>query len=298
MPSPSRPSRKLAPRGGLPRRGTAASNAPGEPVPEPGERLQKVMAAAGVGSRRYCEELIQAGRVEVDHRVITELGTRVDPHAREIRVDGVALAQAKRVYYLVNKPVGVVSTNHDPAGRPRVIDLLPPTGERLFTVGRLDLSSEGLMLVTNDGELANQLAHPRYGVEKTYQALVAGRPELEVYEKLRSGIHLAEAFAKVAKVTVKNEYKQSTMLEIVLCEGRNREIRRVLAKVGHKVLRLKRIALGDVRLADLEPGQFRRLRTEELQCLRQASRPRGKGARAGGRPRKSFKRPRKKGSHA
>jgi 23S rRNA pseudouridine2605 synthase len=238
-----------------------------------GERLQKVMAAAGVGSRRHCEELILAGRVEVDRRVLRKLGTRVDADKQEIRVDGELLKAQRRSYYLVNKPIGVVSTNFDPSGRPRVIDLLPPTNERLFTVGRLDLSSEGLMLVTNDGELANRLAHPRYGVEKTYHALVAGKPEAEVLESLRRGVQLAEGVARVVSVKVKKEIKQSTLLEIVLAEGRNREIRRILAKVGHKVLRLKRVAIGPLRLKDLEPGQWRPLAREEVDSLRGRARP-------------------------
>lgn len=238
-----------------------------------GERLQKVMAAAGIGSRRHCEELIEQGRVEVDRQTVTELGTKVDPQAQEIRVDGLPLTKSKLVYYIINKPVGVLSTNDDPSGRPRVIDLLPPRTERLFTVGRLDMSSEGLMIVTNDGELANSLAHPRYGVEKIYHALVAGTPSREVLEKLRTGIHLAEAFAKVVSVKIKHEFKQSTQLEIVLNEGKNREIRRILAKVGHKVLKLKRVAIGGVRLKDLEPGQFRQLYSDELRTLRQAARP-------------------------
>lgn len=239
------------------------------------------MAAAGVGSRRHCEELIRAGRVEVDRRVVRELGTKVDPDGQEIRVDGTVLARARRVYYLVNKPVGVVSTNFDPSGRPRVVDLLPEMPERLFTVGRLDLSSEGLMLVTNDGELANQLAHPRYGVEKTYHVLVAGTADFDVLAKLRQGMHLAEGVARVVSARVRTSFKQSTLVEIVLAEGRNREIRRLLAKVGHKVLRLKRVALGPVRLGDLPPGHFRPLRNDELKLLRRLGRRRPVGRSRG-----------------
>jgi 23S rRNA pseudouridine2605 synthase len=233
------------------------------------------MAAAGVGSRRQCEELILAGRVEVDRKTVTELGTKVDATQQEIRVDGSTLGRSRKLYYLVNKPMGTLSTNFDPSGRPRVVDLVPESKERLFTVGRLDLSSEGLILVTNDGELANRLAHPRYGVEKTYQVLVAGTPEPEVFEQLRKGIHLAEGPARVVSVRVKSRHKKSTDLEIILNEGRNREIRRLLAKVGHKVLRLKRIALGPVRLKDLSPGDCRRLTGEELRALRFASRQPG-----------------------
>jgi 23S rRNA pseudouridine2605 synthase len=143
------------------------------------ERLQKILAAAGFGSRRHCEELILTGRVDVDGRVVTQLGAKANAERQEIRVDGVALPRHKLQYFMVNKPTGVVSTHHDPSGRPRVIDLLPPGGARLFTVGRLDMSSEGLILATNDGELANRLAHPRYGVEKTYHVEVAGNLEHE-----------------------------------------------------------------------------------------------------------------------
>lgn len=257
------------------RRGTAsrAGRAKLPAVSGAGERLQKVMAAAGVGSRRRCEELILAGRVEVDRQVVHKLGTKVDADNQEVRVDGTPLESSRRVYFLVNKPVGVVSTNFDPSGRRRVIDLLPPTKERLFTVGRLDRTSEGLMIVTNDGALANQLAHPRYGVRKTYHALVAGVPSLEVLASLRKGVHLAEGVARVVSVKVRREMKQSSLLELVLAEGRNREVRRILAKVGHKVLKLKRVAIGDLRLKELPPGEFRPLRREELQALRADARP-------------------------
>lgn len=249
------------------RRRSARPRPDADPSGGTGVRLQKAMAAAGVGSRRHCEEIILAGRVEIDRKVVTELGTRVDPKRQEIRLDGVPLTQSRLVYYLVHKPQGIVSTNFDPSGRPRVIDLLPRTRERLFTVGRLDLSSEGLILLTNDGELAQRLAHPRFGVEKTYHVLVAGSPGTEVLAKLRQGVHLAEGFAKVESVKVKTGLKQSTLLEIVLAEGRNREIRRILAKLGHKVLRLKRVAIGELRLRDLPPGEFRRLTADEVRAL-------------------------------
>ncbi|HEX5472144.1 MAG TPA: pseudouridine synthase, partial [Lacipirellulaceae bacterium] len=192
-----------------------------------GERLQKVLAQAGIASRRDCEELVREGRVEVDRQVVTELGTRVDPQRQEIRVDGGALPRPKLAYFAVNKPVGVVSTARDPAGRPRVIDLLPPNAPRLFCVGRLDLASEGLLLVTNDGELANGLTHPRHGVEKIYHVQVAGQVEHDVLAQLHRGIHLAEGFAHVKHVRIKSRRKRSTILEMVLDEGRNREVRRL-----------------------------------------------------------------------
>lgn len=236
-----------------------------------GVRLQKIMASAGVGSRRHCEELIEAGRVQIDGQT-AKLGDRIEPGKQTVRVDGETLrVERPPVYFLVNKPEGVVSTNYDQDGRTRVIDLVPHDDrEHLFTVGRLDLSSEGLILVTNDGELANQLTHPRYGVEKTYMALVAGRPEPGVLQKLRQGVHLAEGVARCVSVYVKKELPQSTLLEIVLNEGKNREIRRILAKVGHKVLTLKRTAIGDVSMKGLKPGEFRVPTFGELRALREA----------------------------
>jgi 23S rRNA pseudouridine2605 synthase len=249
-----------------------ARKSQGATAEEQGERLQKVLAGAGLGSRRKCEELILAGRVEVDREVVTELGTRVDPGRAEIRVDGVRLPRPKRVYYALNKPAGVVCTNRDPSGRPRAIDLIATKDERLFTVGRLDLHSEGLILATNDGELANRLTHPRYEIRKTYRVVVAGHQSPEILARLRRGIHLAEGVAQVASARIKRRDKRSTVLEIVLKEGRNREIRRVLARVGHKVLRLVRIGIGPLRLGALPAGAYRRLSRQEIDALRRAVR--------------------------
>lgn len=235
------------------------------------QRLQKVLAAAGLGSRRQCEELILEGRIEIDRQVVTELGTKVDPQSQEIRVDGEALPRPKRAYYMVHKPEGVVSTARDPSGRPRVTDLVPPTAGRLFPVGRLDMSSEGLILLTNDGELANELMHPSYGIEKTYHVQVAGEPEPDVLKQLERGVHLAEGYAHAVSARIKTRRKKSTILEIVLDEGRNREIRRLLAKVGHKVQRLTRIAIGPLRLGEMPPGAYRQLTREEVQKLRDAA---------------------------
>ncbi len=229
-------------------------------------RLQKVLAGAGVGSRRQCEEMITEGRVEVDGETVTELGTRVDPTRQQIRADGELLRRPKRLYFLVNKPLGIVCTSNDPAGRTRVIDLVP-THERLFTIGRLDKSSEGLILATNDGELTDLLTHPRYGVEKTYLAQVAGVPSAEALEKLRHGVRLSEGYAHAKRVFVRKKHGQSAILEIVLDEGRNREVRRLLARAGHKVMKLRRIAIGPLRLADLSPGEHRAMRRDEVEEL-------------------------------
>ncbi len=238
---------------------------------QPGERLQKVLAAAGIASRRECETLILEGRVEVDGQVVQELGTRVEQHEQTIHVDGETLTKPKLAYYALHKPTGVLSTSSDPSGRPRVTDLVPPSLGRLFNVGRLDMASEGLILLTNDGELANRLTHPRHGVEKTYHVQVAGHPDPKILADLRKGIYLAEGKAQVVGAKIKTRRKQSTILEIVLAEGRNREIRRLLARVGHKVQRLVRVAIGPVRLADMPAGAYRPLTAPEVNALRKAA---------------------------
>jgi len=174
------------------------------------------------------------------------------------------------VVYVLNKPVGVVTTNYDPTGRPRVVDLVPGD-RRLFPVGRLDRTSERLMLRTNDGELANLLAHPRYGVEKKYLVQVAGVPTPELLDRLRQGIRLAEGEVHAKRVTLRSQHKLSAVLEMVLDEGKNREIRRMLAKLGHKVHQLKRVAVGGLSLGNLLPSQWRQLTATEVESLRRAA---------------------------
>lgn len=246
---------------------TRSTHAPAGDAPV---RLQKVLAEAGLGSRRKCEELILAGRVEVDKRIVTKLGSRVDPRRQQVRVDGELVSTSKRVYFMVHKPPGVLSTNDDPAGRIRVVDFVPPESGRVYTVGRLDKASAGLILVTNDGELANLLTHPRHGVEKTYRVMVAGVPSREVLTALRNGVHLAEGFAKAEEIRIHSRNRHGAVLEMVLAEGRNREIRRMLARSGHKVLALKRIAIGRLRLGKLEPGESRPLKPSEVRLLQQS----------------------------
>ncbi|WP_197525867.1 pseudouridine synthase [Pseudobythopirellula maris] len=239
-----------------------------QPPREDGERLQKVLAAAGIASRRECEEFIQEGRVTVDGVVVSELGARVDPFKQQIMFDGEALPRARKRYFALNKPEGVVCTARDPSGRPRVTDLLPPEIGRVFNVGRLDMASEGLILLTNDGELANRLTHPRYEVEKVYHVQVAGVPTQETLAELRRGVYLAEGKAHFVDAKVKGRKKNGSILELVLDEGRNREIRRVLARVGHKVQRLTRVAVGAVKLGQLPKGAYRELTPEEIKSLR------------------------------
>lgn len=232
-----------------------------------GERLQKILAAAGFGSRRSCEELIVTGRVEIDRKTVTELGTKVDPARHEIRVDGEALPKIKRTYILLFKPKGYLCTHADQQGRKRAIDLLPPELGRLFPVGRLDMHSEGLLLLTNDGTLTEQLTHPRFGVRKVYRVLVAGAVDHETLQKIREGVHLAEGFVRPEKVVLKSHYKQGTVLDITLAEGKNREIRRMLARLEHKVLQLIRIAIGPIKTGKMLPGEWRPLSTQEVRML-------------------------------
>lgn len=239
------------------------------------ERLNKYLAHAGVGSRRHCEELIVRGRITVNGRAVRELGTKVEP-GDAVCVDGQPLHDEKLVYWLLNKPRGYLCTNFDPGGRPRAIDLVPHVSQRVYTVGRLDEDSEGLLLLTNDGDLANRLTHPRFGVEKTYHVQVAGHPDRENMEQLLKGVWLSEGHVRARRVRRLKSQGESTWLEIVLNEGKNREIRRMLARLGHKVMVLRRIAIGPVHLDKLRRGKARRLKVEELERLRRASEPRRK----------------------
>ena len=234
------------------------------------QRLQRLLAAAGYGSRRQCEDLIEEGRVMVDGDVVTKLGTTVDPKKQKVSVDGVNLRAQKKVYYAVNKPTGIVTTNRDPRGRARVIDFVP-NSERVFPVGRLDMSSEGLILLTNDGDLAQQLAHPKYGVRKVYRVTVAGKVEPETMRKMRQGIYIAEGLVRVEGARILKSRPRATELEIVLREGKNREIRRILARMGHKVQTLRRIAIGPLRLGDVPPGAYRVVSREEVRKLQAAA---------------------------
>ena len=235
------------------------------------ERLQKILAHAGVGSRRACEELILQGRVTAGGQVIRELGTKVDPTRTPVAVDGQKVQLERPVYFAVYKPKGYVSTNNDPSGRPRVLDLLPEIPQRVYTVGRLDEMSVGLMLLTNDGELANKLAHPKFGVEKLYRVVVAGSPPREVLNQLVEGIWLAEGKVRAKSVRAVGKRGDSTILELVLAEGKNREVRRMLAKLGHKVMTLTRVAVGPITIKGLTAGQFRPLTGREVDLLRRVA---------------------------
>ena len=242
------------------------------------ERLQKVLASAGIGSRRHCEEYIRDGRVTVDGQTVTELGIKVDSQAQKVCVDGERIKFQKKQYFLVNKPIGVVCSNNDPQGRPRVIDLLPPWHGRLFSVGRLDETSEGLLIVTNDGELAHSLAHPRFQVERVYRCIIAGIPTDETFKQLRQGLHFTEGKFRMRDVRRLKANGKSTLVEVILTEGQNREVRRLFARVGHKVLKLKRTAFGPMKIGELESAAYRPLTPSEVRVLKQyaASDPTGR----------------------
>jgi len=249
-------------------------------------RLNRLLAQAGFGSRRDCDELIEQGRIEVDGETVTELGTKVDLAVAKVEVDGQPLKRHRPVYYAVHKPRDVLCTQRDPQGRTRVTDLVPD-GARVFPVGRLDRNSTGLILLTNDGELAQRLAHPKYGVAKTYYVVVQGHVSPEDVQQLLKGVYLAEGRARVDQVKVRRVRKGSTELEMVLSEGKNREIRRILARLGHKVVLLRRLAIGPLRLGDLPEGAYRPLTSAQVEALYAAKRLPAAPSSLGPRPRRS-----------
>ncbi len=236
------------------------------------ERLQKVLAAAGVASRRAAEQLIISGRVQVNGKTVTELGTKVDPQRDRILVDGQPIVvSTQRVYFVLHKPKGVLTTAKDPFGRRTVMDLLPEGCPRVFPVGRLDVDSEGLLLLTNDGELAHALMHPRHGVEKEYVVEVEGCISPVAVRHLREGVALEEGRTRPAAVRVVQRGRDRTVLAITLREGRKRQIRRMCCTVGYPVVRLVRVRIGPLRLGGLAPGALRCLKDTEVAALRRAA---------------------------
>ena len=277
-----KPHRGQSGRTGAPQRGAArpagnrsgvrrpaVATAPTIDVHDPdGVRLQKLLAAAGLGSRRACEDLIASGRVEVDGQVVIELGVRVDPKRAVVAVDGLRVQlDATHVTIALNKPKGVVSTMHDEQGRPSVAQFVQDRIERLFHVGRLDADTEGLLLLTSDGELANHLSHPSHGVPKTYLAEVQGRVTPATAARLQRGVELDDGPAKADKVTIVQALSHLSLVEIVLHEGRNRIVRRMLEEVGHPVTKLVRTRIGPIRLGDLKQGRTRVLSQVEIGSL-------------------------------
>jgi 23S rRNA pseudouridine2605 synthase len=230
-----------------------------------GVRLQKVLAEAGIGSRRYCEELIGAGRVEVDGQTVRRFGARVDPERQVIRVDGKRIpAKPGLVYLAFNKPAKVLTAMSDSRGRRTVADFLGDRSERLFHIGRLDYDTEGLMLLTNDGELAHRLAHPSFEVAKTYLADVTGPVPKDLGRRLTTGIELDDGVVAADRFRVIDRSGQRALVEITLHEGRKHVVRRMLATAGHPVSRLVRTDVGPIRLGTLKPGASRELTTSEI----------------------------------
>lgn len=242
-------------------------------------RLQKFLSDAGVASRRAAEEMILDGRVLVNDEVVDSLPVFVDPDTDVVIADGVRVRRQAPRYFVVHKPKGVVCTNRDPSGRVRAVDLLPPQAGRLFVVGRLDADSSGLLLMTNDGELAERITHPRYGLAKVYRVQVRGQVAEDLPAKMRRGVYLAEGRAQASQVRVVHRARDRSSLEVTLREGRNRQVRRMLARLGHAVRELKRVQIGPLSLKGLPIGGARELSDAELAALRKAVQPGDAGGR-------------------
>jgi 23S rRNA pseudouridine2605 synthase len=270
---------------GKPSRGSSGNTRPSQPTAAPqwpnrpkvdvhdpdGVRLQKLLAAAGVGSRRVCEDLITSGRVDVDGQVVTELGVRIRP-TQTVHVDGVRVQlDESRVYLAFNKPLGVVTSMSDDLGRVDIGDFVGQRKERLFHVGRLDADTEGLLILTNDGDLAHRLQHPRYGVLKTYLAQIPGPVPRDLGRRLREGIELEDGPVRVHSFRVVDTHAGQSVVEVVLHEGRKHIVRRMLAEVGHPVLTLVRTRVGPVHLGDTKPGKWRNLTSTEVGALYEAA---------------------------
>ncbi len=231
------------------------------------ERLQKVMAHAGVASRRKSEEIIREGRVKVNGEIITEMGYKVKPEEDVIEVDGELISKEKRVYILLNKPEGYVTTVSDPRGRSTVLDLVGNVKQRVYPVGRLDYNTSGLLLLTNDGELTYILTHPSYEIDKTYFTRVKGEISDQDIKKLESGIQLEDGITAPAKVKLISRDEKISSFELTIHEGRNRQVRRMCEVLGYEVIKLKRIRFGPLNLEGLSPGEYRFLSDKELQIL-------------------------------
>lgn len=234
------------------------------------ERLQKYLARAGIASRRKAEQMILDGRVKVNNKLVKELGTLVSPETDVVSVDGKPVQGAeKKIYLMLNKPIGIITSVKDEQNRPTVMDFVKAVPQRIFPVGRLDRDSEGLLLLTNDGSLAYKLTHPKYEISKTYQVLVKGRPGKKALDFLRKGIVLNGRKTSPALVKILRQLNKETLVEISIHEGRNRQVRRMFAQIGHPVVELKRTKFSFLELGDLASGQYRYLSTQEIQKLKQ-----------------------------
>lgn len=234
-------------------------------------RLNKFLAQAGVTSRRKADALIRSGRVRVNGKIVTEVGTKIDPQEQEVSLDGQVIKPFSRVYYLFYKPKGYLTTLYDPHGRPTIAQFLRSLPERVFPVGRLDAATEGLLLLTNDGELAHRLLHPRYGLKRRYEATVKGHPsEKKISQVLKRGVVVEGKRVFPKSIRLLRRGPRHSTYEIVLGEGRKREVRKIFASLGHPVLHLRRTAFGPLNLKGLRPGEIRPLSPKEIKALRQA----------------------------
>jgi pseudouridine synthase len=242
------------------------------------ERIQKILAKAGVASRREAERMVIEGRVSVNGKIVGTLGFKADPSKDRIKVDGKRLAPFEpKVILLLNKPRGYLSTVKDPKGRPTVMDLLKNVKWRIYPVGRLDFDAEGLLLLTNDGELAHRLSHPRFSIPKTYLVKVSGVPEEKKLIRLRRGVMLEDGEARAVSCSLIREKEKNSWVRVVVTEGRNHLVKRMFSTIGHPVLKLKRIEYGPIQLRDLPFGQCRTLTPEEVGKLKKISSERLKG---------------------
>ncbi|MBP1155217.1 MULTISPECIES: pseudouridine synthase [unclassified Paenibacillus] len=243
------------------------------------ERLQKVLAEAGVASRRKCEELITAGRVEVNDQVVTTLGVKVDPSQDFIKVDGRPIRRQAKVYVIFNKPKGVITSAQDPEGRKTVTEFFKNIKERIYPIGRLDYDTEGLLLLTNDGDFAHLLTHPKHHVPRTYLASVKGVPHGSQLDKLRGGIELDDGMTSPAEVEYQDvdTDKKEAVVKITIYEGRNRQVRRMFDAIHHPVVKLKRVQFGPLQLSGLPRGKYRHLTLQEVEELRQEALSAGEG---------------------
>lgn len=231
------------------------------------ERLQKILARAGIGSRRKCEELIRQGRVTVDGQLITSMGVKVDTAKAVVAFDGQPISSEKKIYILLNKPTGYVTTLSDPQGRPIVTDLLPKIKNRVFPVGRLDLNSEGALLLTNDGQMTNFILHPRYGVHKTYEITVDTAPDPELLHRLEQGIILDGTRTLPATIRLLSRKKGKVRLKVILHEGKKRQVRKMFSAIGHPVNQLKRTAYGRLNIGSLQPTEYRFLTKKDIKNI-------------------------------
>lgn len=233
------------------------------------ERIQKILAKAGIASRRQAEEMIVEGRVTVNGKVVDQLGFKADPVEDHIRVDGKKIRGFEpKVTLLINKPRGYLSTVKDPGGRPTVMDLIEKVKFRVYPVGRLDFDAEGLLLLTNDGEIAYSLTHPKFSIPRTYQVKVAGVPEGERLARLKRGVMLEDGKAKVVSYSILRQKEKNSWIQVVVTEGRNRLVKRLFSSIGHTVLKLKRVEFGPIRLGNLSFGQYRYLTPREMESLK------------------------------